>query len=474
MIRINTFELLCLSLVVSLTSLSAIGCGGSSSSSGGGGGEGGGEVATGAGGEAIVTGSGAAVSAAAHNHWEDGLTSFNSYEEQGWNPARCEEVIEKFDEAIDAQRSFAEAHYMAGLTAERCEDQDKARRYYNQALQANDKLCEARVALGMMAMESGNAQQARSEFTRSIRDDPQCTTGYTNLAILQRRAGGAQEAEALSNLRRALAIDSSYLPAFNQMALLYYGRGVRGNAASFDLAEVVCRQAQLIDREYAPIYNTWGLIKIRKGDVIEALKYFEKAITLDDSMFEAQMNFGQITLSFRGYADAQRAFTRASALRADSYEAIVGLGAAHRGLEQFDQAQAQYERAVQLNGQRPEAYFNLGLLFHDYMSGSIPELERAKGFYEQFMQRASAEPRYAEAREAVSARCRELTERQRRRRRSNTCRPGRIQLIEQTIAAVREGEAMQAEAERMQAEMERQEAQQQQQQQQEQPAPAPE
>ena len=442
------------------------------------------------GGETIRTAGGGAVSVEAHNDWQDGLRMYARFREEGWNESNCNSAISKFEEANEANGgNFAEAQYMAGLVAETCRDPQRARRFYNDSLRSaeaarrqnenagsgNGPLCKARVALALLDVMAGNASGARQAFQRAVREDPQCTSGYVNLAIAQREAGGAQEAEALRNLRRALAIESDYLPAFNQMALLYYNRGLqRGGEASLDLAEVVCRQAQLIDRNYAPIYNTWGLVKIRKGNVIDALRYFERAISLDNDMFEGHMNFGQVTLSFRGYQDARRSFARAVELRGDNYEAHVGLGAALRGLEQFPQAQSEYERAIQIDGNRPEAYFNLGLLYQSYMGGdsmndTIQNLERAKGYYNSFIGKAGNRPRYRDAVEAVRNRCRELSQRRRRGRNSNrrypaNCRPGRLQVIDDTISALREADAMQREAEQMQREAEAQQRQQQQQQ----------
>ncbi|MFK8002466.1 MAG: tetratricopeptide repeat protein [Polyangiales bacterium] len=420
------------------------------------------EQAVGEGGEAIETADGTGVSVRAHNNWTEGVAMFAANEDGTWNEQTCSATIAKFEAAVEAQQGgqFAEALYMIGLTQERCDNDGEARQMYNRALGVNDKMCKARVAVGLMDLAGGNSSQANTAFQRSVRDDPQCTSGYVNLAIMQRNAGN--DAEALSNLRRALAIESDYLPAFNQMALLYYQRGRAANgAASLDLAEIVCRQAQLIDREYATIYNTWGLVKIEKGNVIEALRYFERAIQLDDSMFEAQMNFAQVTLSFRGYEDAQRSFARSVALDDDNYDARVGLGAALRGLERFDEAKAEYERAIQLDANRPEAYFNLGVLHHDYLaraaSDPIPVLQQGKTFYEQFVTKARGNERYAETVENTTRRCRDQepgaqqsNSRAARRRRSR-CRPGRIQLVDITIAAMNESAEMQREMERMQA-----------------------
>lgn len=436
-----------------------------------------------AGGETIRTAGGGAVSVEAHNDWTEGLRMYSRFREEGWNESNCNAAISKFEEANEAQGgNFAEALYMAGLVAETCRDPQRARRFYNDSLRSaeaarrehpdqtgpgNGPLCKARVALALLDQMNGNRAGAMQAFQRAVREDPQCTSGYVNLAISQREAGGAQEAEALRNLRRALAIESDYLPAFNQMALLYYNRGLQsGGEASLDLAEVVCRQAQLIDRNYGPIYNTWGLVKIRKGDVIEALRYFERAISLDNDMFEGHMNFGQVTLSFRGYQDARRSFARAVELQGDNYEAHIGLGAALRGLEQFPQAQAEYERAIQIDGNRPEGYYNLGLLYQSYMGGdsmsdTIQNLERAKGYYNTFLGKAGNGADFRDAVEGVRNRCRELSERRRRGRNSNrrypaNCRPGRLQVIDDTISALREADSMQREAEQMQREAEAQ------------------
>src|SRR5688572_4995895 len=77
----------------------AIGCGGGGAAGGGGGGGGTAVVD----GNVVTTAGGDAVSAAAHSHWQDGLTAFTQAESAGWNEARCESVLEQFEEANDAQ-----------------------------------------------------------------------------------------------------------------------------------------------------------------------------------------------------------------------------------------------------------------------------------------------------------------------------------------------------------------------------------
>ena len=389
------------------------------------------DVARTAGGEAIKTADGNAVSKKAHGKWKSALDEFEANEKSGWTSAECSSTSKAFERVSDAQGGgFAEALYMAGLSLSRCGD-DGAYDHYEAALKVDSKFCKARVAMGLRDLENGRMSQAKSTFEESIKDDPQCTSGYTNLAIVQRAQGNNDE--ALKNLRRALAIESDYLAAFNQMALLHYDRGRQGKPEELDLAEVVCRQAQMLDADYAPIYNTWGLIKVYKGDVISALRYFQRAIMLDPDLFEAQMNFGEVTISFRGYEDAREAFARAVALQPENYDAIVGLGTALRGLGQFSEAQAQYERAEQLNGNRPEAYFNLGVLYQDYMSGSVADLKKARSYFSEFLKRAGNAPEFRSSVQNVNTRC---DQRQSKKRGAPKCRPGRMQNIDISIEAM--------------------------------------
>jgi tetratricopeptide (TPR) repeat protein len=476
------------SAVLLAAALAGAGCGGGS---GGGGGGGGGD---GTGGGEVVTDGGTVLTAEAENHWTDALTAYNAARTDGWTEAECNSVIAGFDQANSAQGGrFTEAIFMVGRTHDDCGHADQARDFYRRALEMNPEFCGARVAAGNEHYRAGRVAEARAEYERSVRDDTRCTEGYVNLAIVQRRTP-AEAADALQNLRRALAIDSSYLPAFNQMALLYYSQAVRSAGSSvsggvaavsgsgaaeeedesdarrrrraaasssnrqmLDLAEVVCRQAQLIDGNYAPIYNTWGLINVAQGNIIAALAKFERAFNLQGDFFEAYMNFGELTLSFRGYEDAAAAFTRATELRADTYDAWLGLGAARRGLNNPDEAQAAYERAIAIDATRPEAYYNIGLLWQDYRDGAIPTLNRATEYYNQFVTRAGSRPEYSATLDTVTHRCTIEREgdararlRARRRRRRAACAMGRLQQIEEAIRTINDI----AEMQRMAAEME--------------------
>lgn len=432
---------------LTVAALAAVGCGSKTGP--------GAEVARSKTGAKVITAGGSELTVEAHNHWMEGLESFARYEKEGWNEGRCDDTTDSFEEAVEAQSEgkFAEALYMAGLAQARCKKMGEARDFYEKALDKDSGFCKARVAIGVMELDKGERSEAFDLFVKSVREDARCTEGYVNLAIMQRMMGDKHVDEARKNLRRALAIESQYLPAFNELALLFYEEGEK-NREQLDLAEVVCRQAQLLDADYAPIYNTWGLIKMRKGDIINALRFFEKSRKLDPSIFETHMNFGEVTISFRGYSDAKDAFGKAVKLKPNSYEAHLGLGAAYRGLEQYDKAEAEYKKAIELDGKRPEGHFNLALIYHNYKSGLIPDLNKAEKYYKEFLKRARGKSKYAEDVKDVTRRCRE--KKSKRRRWNKDCRPGRLQVLGQARDALREMEQMEREAKEMERQMKEQ------------------
>jgi tetratricopeptide (TPR) repeat protein len=391
----------------------------------GGGGGGGGTVRTGGPGGGRRTGGGTHVSAQAESAFNDAVAKWRQAERAGWNQARCEEVGDAFKAAAEQNPGgrFPEAWFNAGLAYQQCsQTADQAVGMWNKALQVQENYAPARVQIGLLAQRRGDTGAAFAAYQRAIQGDAQSVEAYVNLAILQRQRGqGNDLEEAQSNLRRALAVDAQYVPAFNQLALLYLDDSER-NPQMLRLASIVCKQATTIDPNFAPVYNTWGLIKVKEGNIIGALANFERAFALNDRFFEAYMNFGSITLSFRGYDDARKAFSKAKALNGKSYEARIGLGVALRGLDQIDQAEAEYNAARELDGQRPDAFFNLGLLYQDYKTGAIPDLQKAKGFFGDFLSRASGRQAYARMAEQATQRSKN---------------------IDDAVAALREAEQMQ-------------------------------
>lgn len=383
-------------------------------------------------GNTITTGpNNQAVSVTASQRFNEAAAAMRAHDDANngrgdWNAESCTQVAGLFERAAQEQNNgqFAEAWYNRGLVLERCNQADPARQAFERAIQiSGGNHCRAKVQMGVSAFRRREIPQAQQMFEEAIRQDPtHCVEGYTNLAMVLRTRNPTSEAEwqaVIRNIRAALALDDRYLPARNELALSYLQQaGDDPNSQRIFLAGLVCAQAiQVAEARgqdltpevrsfIADIHNTWGLVDIRRNEIIRALGHFRRAFQLMPDMYEAYVNYGTINLSFRGYQDAREAFENAVRLRDDSYDAHLGLGVAMRGLSQLQQndaekqsmvqrAQQEYQRAQQLDQNRPDSYYNQGLLNMSYMGNTIPDLRRARDLLNQFLQRAGQQPRYA-------------------------------------------------------------------------------
>ena len=342
--------------------------------------------------------------------FDEAVVAYRGASEAGWTEEACRAVAEHFVEVSRRDPAGVPAAlFNAGLAWSHCGRHDEARRLFEEANEAEQRLCEcpghapSLLRLGAAAYRSGDRRRAKQLFDRAREADRASADAYANLGLLQREEGdyvGAQR-----ELRRALAVDSDHLVAYSQMALLYLDLAQK-NRQMLDIAELVCQQATARARHVkaaplrvAPIHNAWGLARLGRGDVVGATEQFDRARSLDPSLFEAHMNFGAVNLSFRGYEAAEGAFRTALKLRPRSYEAQLSLGAALRGLRQLEEARRAYDAAKGLDPARPEAYYNLGVLSQDYLLGEAAGMEaqidvlgQAKADYRRFLEACQVRP----------------------------------------------------------------------------------
>jgi tetratricopeptide (TPR) repeat protein len=287
----------------------------------------------------------------------------------------------------------AEGWYNAGALYEEAGDIKGAEDAYNAALEMNGGRGCAHAGLGGLAYRNGDAGKAGSEFEAALRDDPKCVQGYNGSALMlfdRGRQSGDQGAyrEAIGKLRRALAVDADSITAYSLLALIYYTIA-ENDRSKLDLAELVCKQAKEVNEGYPQIYNTLGLIKLRKRNVTGALGEFKTAVKWDPKYVEAQLNIGAITLSARDYKTSETAFQAVIDARprnpAYLFDATIGMGVALRGQRRIDEAEQWYAKAKQLDARNCAVAYNLGVLYQDYKSGAEPELNKAKGLLQDFL-----------------------------------------------------------------------------------------
>ncbi len=217
------------------------------------------------------------------------------------------------------------------------------------------------------------------------------------------------------NLQRALAIDDGYMPAFNQLALYYFGsakkkagsgkkfgRTIATNAAHRRSAATCSSSSSRRSCARRPCGRTPttrrsttrpGLILNELGQVNTAVKEFQAAAQLDPHFFEAQMNLAAINLSFRGFDKAEGAYRKALEMHPNDYDAHLGLALALRGQiddsnydKQVTAVQAELDACKKIDAARPDAYFNEGILTQEYKAKGAGGTDKAVAVYQQAKQ----------------------------------------------------------------------------------------
>lgn len=388
-------------------------------------------------------GSGATVNAAAANKFNAGLESLTQHDKANdWNDVTCLATAQLFLDAAKEQtdRQFNEALYNAGLSYQRCKKDTDAKGLFNKVLEKDAKFHRAKVQLALYAFaESG--EKNLDDAIGKIRDAAVVDAQFKNVEALVslgmlyiKRNNKSSDQDGPNDLARAkrfiqsaLALDDGYMPAFNQLAILYFetakqaagrdtkrkhashGKEKKVNTQALELAALVCSQAIRKNAKYAPIHNTAGMISVELGNLNAAVGSFDTARRLDPSFYEAQMNFAAVNLQFRGFQQAQDAYRGALKIKPNDYDAHLGLALALRGAtddSNFDknvkEAGEELGKAKQLAPDRPETYYNEAILTQEYKAksgggNSEAELLNAKKLFGEFIQKAGSTAEFADA-----------------------------------------------------------------------------
>jgi tetratricopeptide (TPR) repeat protein len=415
------------------------------------------------------TSTGDAVHKEAAKSFDDALHAFVEHDKAfDWQESSCKEVASMFGKASDVQENatshaFPAALYNAGLAYQRCGMDSDSQKQFQAALDADHNFHRAAAQLALYEYaKNGNLDATIDKLNQIIRDakfqNAEALVGVAALEMErqsdQADSDGKNDLErAVKNIQRALAIDDTYMPAFNQLAIYYLeqakakagkksGRKARlvvSGAASaevdqqmLDLATLVTAQGIQKNPKYAAIFNTAGLIEVEERHYNDAVKSFKKARDLDPKFFEAHMNYAAVNLSFRGFKEAEAAYREALKMRPKEYEAHLGLALALRGGiddSNFDknvaEAQQHLDECKKLEPDRPETYYNEAILTQEYKAkGSqeqaVPMLKKAAEIYRTFISKAGGNDAFA----AAVKRAKERT-----------------QDIEDTVKFIEEGEA---------------------------------
>jgi Tfp pilus assembly protein PilF len=374
------------------------------------------------------------------------------------------EAMKIWEQLANSPKPYAAALAQLGYVALKQGDAARAEALFMRSVEADKQLgsISARLNLAQILRDRARRAPSGEEKTRYYR-------------------------EAVDHLRTVLAVDGNNLPAYAALCYLYYDRepplyemaklvgtqaiwraeeiatgkyvgqrddmaeddrrtggparrGPRGRrAAADDDSAAKGRDVAVRGTGYTPemkkalgmVYNTMGLVSLKRKEVSDAIAYFKKAVDMDPELHEARMNLAALSLNYRNYTTAEENFRAVLTAQPTNYDATIGLGVALRGGKKFDEAEQQYLAAQKLDPQIGDSYFNLGLLYQEYKGIDRTNLQKAQQYYRDYLGRSRTTAKRRDAEK-------------------------RIKDIDDTIAALEEAAKLQKEAEELQKKMEEQ------------------
>ena len=127
--------------------------------------------------------------------------------------------------------------------------------------------------------------------------------------------------------------------------------------------KIICfifEMADLKTEQLAEYYSNLGVTHAKKGNFLQAIIAYKKAIEINPDFAEAYSNLG-ISYAKKGYFDqAIVACKKAIEINPKSAEAYCNLGFVYAEKGNFPQAIREYEKALQINPDLANAHYNLG------------------------------------------------------------------------------------------------------------------
>jgi tetratricopeptide (TPR) repeat protein len=376
----------------------------------------------------------------------------------------CDDVARAFGRVADEHQDLREARHNQAAVLLDCGKVADATRIWESLASGPKPYAPALSSLGYLAWKNGDAARAESLFDRAVQADKQVGSVAARLNLAQiyrdraRRSSSSDEKlrlhkEALDHLRRVLAVDGNNLQAYATLCYFYYdldllemarlvgdqaigraeeiatgkfieqkgeqtaaeqnkpaakkGKGKKGDAeesAPKRLKEVTAQGTGYtveMKKNLGMVYNTLGLVWLKRKSVSQAISNFKKAVEMDPELQEARMNLGALSLNYRDYKTAEENFKAVLAAWPTNYEATIGLGVALRGNRKVDEAEQQYLAAQKIDPQNPDSYFDLGILYQEYKGFERSTLMKAQQYYRDFLGRAGSASKRREAEKRI-------------------------------------------------------------------------
>lgn len=196
--------------------------------------------------------------------------------------------------------------------------------------------------------------------------------------------------EAITNYRQAIASDSTFSPAYNDLGKSLYlkkayleaqsifekGLGYAPNWSFLYLnygmvlaaqqkvkeAEVAYKKAIELSPENGVFYKNYGNLLATQNRVVESEVAYKKSLELNANDPETFNNYGMLLNTERRYSEAEAVYKKAIELQPNNAQIYSNYGIVLSFQNRLKEAEDVFRKSIQLNPNDAQVYFNYGVL----------------------------------------------------------------------------------------------------------------
>ena len=298
---------------------------------------------------------------------------------------RHEAAMESCDKAIALKPDDAEAHKNRGNALLALKRHDAAIQSYDRAILLKPDYADAYYNRGNVLNLIGQHEAAIQSFDRAIALNPGDAEAYNNRGIALQAL--KQHEAAIRSFEQAIALNPGYVNAIKNRGLALQELRRDDEALATD------DQSLLVQSEHqsATIAQQiqLGLNHHQLGRLPEAERFYQRALQIDPTNFEAIHLLGVIAHQVGRNEVAVQLIAKALSIKPDRIEALSDYGNALQELKRYDEALASYDQALALKPDYVDALNNRG--------NALQELERYDEALASYDQALSIRPDFAKA-----------------------------------------------------------------------------
>jgi serine/threonine protein kinase/tetratricopeptide (TPR) repeat protein len=297
----------------------------------------------------------AALPADVQQTWTDGGTThpaaYEAYLQGRGHLQRYDQIesidraIAAFEQAVKLDEKYALAHAGLGEAYWRKYELTKDSRWVTSARQScstalglADRLAPVHLTLGVISGGTGRYEEAVTELRRGIALDPISADAYRELANVYQKLGRTKETE--ETYKTAIDMRPNYWANYNALAAFYVSR------ARYREAEARFKRAIELAPDSTRAYNNLGGLYILTKRYAEAATVLEKSAAIKPT-FIAYNNLGSVYSYLGRYGDAARQMEKAATFNSTDSRLLRGMASAYYWAPgEREKARPAYERAL--------------------------------------------------------------------------------------------------------------------------------